>query len=99
MAWSSGRLIRKFSLNKSALAASRSTLPAPNLQYLASVVPLVDRLIYVQSLVALQANQLGAQSVGQGACDLGLADTGFPLQEQGPLQLHRQEYGHCQRPV
>ena len=63
------------------------------------MVPLVNCLVDVQSFIALQAYQLGAQSGGQGAGDLGLADPGLPLQEQRPLQLHSQEYGNCQGPV
>ena len=49
------------------------------LQHLAGVVPLVDRLVNVQTLVALEADEVGAQSLGQGTGDLRLPDAGLAL--------------------
>ena len=68
----------------------------PDLQHLPGVVPFVDRMVYVQSFVALKADQLRVQPGGQGPGYLGLAHAGLTFQEKGPLQLDGQEYRHCQ---
>ena len=49
---------------------------------LALVVPLVERGVLVQALVALQADQLGAAHRGQRLGDLGLADAGLAFEQQ-----------------
>ena len=53
-----------------------------DMQHLLRVVPLVERGVGVEPFVALQADQLGAQDLGQHFGDLGLADPGFALQKQ-----------------
>ena len=63
------------------------------------MVPLVDGVVDVQPLVALQAYQWSIKSCGQGAGDFGLAHAGLSLQEQGALQPHGQEYGNGQGAV
>ena len=63
----------------------------PNLEDLASVVPFVDCGVNVQSLIALEANQVAVQYGGQDLGDLGLADAGFAFQEEGAVQLEGQE--------
>jgi hypothetical protein len=59
---------------------------------LALVVPLVDRRIGVEPLVALQADERGIEGAGQGPRHLGLADPGVALQQQGAAKgLHERE--------
>ena len=50
------------------------------------MIPLVYRVVYVQSLVALQPYQWRLEGGGQCPGDLGLANAGFSLEEQRPLQ-------------
>ena len=80
-----------------AVAAPR--LHQPYLQQLARMVPLVHRVVDVQTLVALQANQVGLQSRRQRPGNLRLANAGLAFQEKGTLQLERQENGDGQPPV
>ena len=63
------------------------------------MVPLVDRVVDVEALVALQPDQIGAESGGQGAGDFGLPDPSLAFQEQRAAQLQRQEDGDGQPPV
>ena len=70
-----------------------------NFQQLAGVVPLVDRVVDVEALVALQPDQIGAESGSQSAGDFGLADAGLAFQEQRAAQLQRQEDGDGEPPV
>src|SRR5690606_12523865 len=60
-------------------------------EHLARVVPLINRVRDVQSLIALQANQVGAEDRGQNLGDLGLADAGLAFEQQRLGQLQRQE--------
>src|SRR5690606_11004684 len=53
--------------------------------------PLVARLAEVDPLVALEADQLAAGPPGQRLGDLGLAHTGLALEEERPVEAHRQE--------
>ena len=58
------------------------------------IVPLVERGVLVEPLVALQADQLGAVHGGERLGDLGLADAGFALEQQRPLEeIHQPERG------
>src|ERR1019366_4432343 len=61
-------------------------------QQLTRVVPFVDRLGGVDSLVALQADQLAAGPTGQHPGQLGLADAGLTLEEQWPLEPQGEKY-------
>lgn len=70
-----------------------------NLQKLTGVVPLVDRVVYVEAFVALEADQVGLQAGSQGPGDLGLADSCLSFEEEGPLQLEGQKYGDGQSAV
>jgi hypothetical protein len=54
----------------------------PDGQQLAGVVPLVERLVGVDALVALQPDELPPEHGGQHPGDLGLADAGLALQQQ-----------------
>ena len=53
---------------------------------LALVVPLVERGVLIQSLVALQADEFGAVHRRQRLGDFRLADAGLALQQQRPLE-------------
>ena len=57
-------------------------LEQPDLEHLARVVPLVDRGVDVEALVALEADEPGAEGRGQDLGQLGLADAGLALEEQ-----------------
>ncbi len=58
---------------------------------LSRVVPLVERVTHVQALVALQANQIGAERGRHRAGQRGLADAGLALEKQRALQAKREK--------
>ncbi len=63
-------------------------------EQLALIVPLVERGVLVEALVALQADQLGAVHGGERLGDLGLADAGLAFEQQRPLEkLHQPQRG------
>ena len=53
---------------------------------LALIVPLVERGVLVEALVALQADQLGAVHGGERLGDFGLADAGLAFEQQRALE-------------
>ena len=53
------------------------------------IVPFVDGRGHVQAFVALETNEPTPKGIGQNLGDLGLADTGLALEEQGPPQGQR----------
>jgi hypothetical protein len=60
-------------------------------QQLARVVPLVQRMTDIESFVTLQTNQVGAER-SRGRRGKGrLADAGFTLEKERPLEAKRQE--------
>src|SRR5437667_3442168 len=63
---------------------------------LLGVLPLVERLALVESLVALQTNERSRGDVRERLGELGLADAGRPLDEHGPTHPRGQEHdgGH-----
>src|SRR5262249_30041295 len=63
------------------------------------VVPLVQRVRDVQTLVALEAYELGLQRLGQRLGNLGLADAGFALEKERTAQLEREVNGQRERAV
>ena len=65
-------------------------LGGPEVEELASVVPVVDGLGGVDALVALQPDQLAARPRRQDLGQLGLADPGLAFDEQRPAQRDRQ---------
>ena len=82
IASSSGRLSRNRSLNMYASRSSRlepSALAQARVQHLARIVPLVERRHRVEPFVALQADQLRAEHVGEHFRAFGLADAGRAL--------------------
>ena len=66
---------------------------------LPGVGPLVDRVVDVQPLVALEPDQPRAEQARQHFGDLGLADPGFALQKERLAELQRQEDHGCQAMV
>ena len=66
-------------------------LGEPDLHHLRRIVPLIDGGGDVEPLVALQADQLSPERLGQHLGDLGLADARLAFQEQRPPHLERQE--------
>ena len=66
-------------------------LDRAQVEELARVVPLVHGLAGVDALVALEADELASGPAGEDLGDLGLADAGFTLEQQRPLQRERQE--------
>jgi hypothetical protein len=70
------------------LAAS---LEQPNLEHLARVVPLVDRGVDVEALVALEADEPRPEGGREDLRELRLADAGLALEEQRPPQLEPEE--------
>ena len=63
-------------------------------EQLALVVPLVERGVLVETLVALQPDQLGRVDRGERLGDLGLADAGLALEQQRPLEeIHQPQRG------
>ena len=68
-------------------------------EQLARVVPVVERLVNVDALVALQPDQARAGGAGQRLGDLGLADPGLALEQQRLPQLAGQEDGGRQGAV
>ncbi len=72
---------------------------ALQVQQLAGVVPLIQRLARVDALIALQAHQLSTAGGGQRLGELGLADAGLALQEQRPPEHRGKVHGGGQPPV
>jgi hypothetical protein len=81
------------------LALVDATLGRAQRQELAGVVPVVERVVEVDPLVTLQADEPGADRAGQRLGDLGLADARLPLDEQRLAELGGEEDGRGQRPV
>ena len=69
------------------------------MEHLPAVVPLVDGLVDVHALVALQPDQPPARRSSQHFGHLGLANAGFSFQEQRLGQPHRQENRGGERAV
>ena len=74
-------------------------LEQPDLEHLARVVPLVDRRVDVQALVALEADEPRAEGRREDLGELGLADAGLALQEQRTPELEGQEHRGHERAV
>ena len=71
----------------------------PGVEELARVIPLVEGLPGVDALVALQADQLGAQHPGERPADLGLADARLTLEQQRPAHREGEVEGHGEAAV
>jgi len=81
------------------LALVDPRLGCPQRQQLPRVVPVVERVMQIDALVALQADQTGAGGPGQRLGDLRLADPGVALEQQRLAQLGGQEDRCAQRTV
>ncbi len=68
-------------------------LGGPEVQQLAGVVPLVERLGRVEAVVALEPDERRAGPGREGPGHLGLAHAGVAFEEQRPLQPQGQEHG------
>ena len=82
-----------------ALVGVAARLEQPDLEHLARVVPLVDRRVDVEALVALEADQPGPERRGEHLGELRLADAGLTLEQQRPSELEREEDGRRERAV
>jgi len=61
------------------------------LEELARVVPLVERVAHLEPFVALEPDQIGVEDTGDGGCEGGLAHAGFAFEEQRTPQADRKE--------
>ena len=66
------------------------------MQQLRRVVPFVERLALLHAVIALQANHLTRQNLGQRLRQRGLAHARLALQQQRALELERQKHGRGQ---
>src|SRR5688572_9621501 len=64
-----------------------------DLEDLPRVVPLVDRALEIEPLVALEADQRAIEHRRQHLGDLGLADAGLALEEERLAEAEREEDG------
>src|SRR5208282_1242969 len=62
-------------------------------EQLALIVPLVERGVLVEALIALQTDELGAVHRGERLAHLGLADAGLALEQQRPLEEFHEPQG------
>ena len=74
-------------------------LRGAHVQKLRGVVPLVEGFSLLQTVVALQAQQLALHGFGQGLGQLRLAHARFAFQKQRPLQLERQKNRCSEAPI
>ena len=68
-------------------------------QQLARVVPVVERVVEVDALVALEPDQARAGGGGERLADLGLAHSRLTLEQQRLLERDREEDGDGEAPV
>jgi hypothetical protein len=68
-------------------------------QQLARVVPVVEGVVKVDALVALEADQARAGDPGECLGHLGLAHAGLALQQQRLLEGGREVHGSGEAPV
>ena len=82
------------------LAVERvSGVENPQLEQLPGVVPLVQGVTDVESLVTLEANQIGAERGGRSRRQRGLANPGFALEKERPPQAECQKDRHRETAV
>ena len=74
-------------------------LEQPDLEHLARVVPLVDRGVDVEALVALEPDEPRAEARREDLGELRLADAGLALEKQGPPEPEPEEHRRRERPV
>jgi hypothetical protein len=76
-----------------ALRVERLLLAGAQMEELAGVVPVVERVMEVDALVALESDQVGARGSRQRLSDLGLADARLALEQERLLEGRRQVDG------
>src|SRR6185437_11150721 len=81
------------------LALVDASLGGAQGQQLTRVVPVVDRVVQVDALVTLQADQTRAGRRGKRARDLGLAHARLALEQQRLLERYSKVDAQRQRPV
>ena len=81
------------------LALVDPALGRPQREQLPRVVPVVHRVVQVDPLVALQADQARAGGGRQRSRHLGLADAGLALEQQRLLERDREMDRQRERPV
>jgi len=74
-------------------------LEEPDGQHLAGVVPLVESMVGVEALIALEADEGFLEHRRQHLGDLGLPDACLTLEKQGPSQLQSQVHRHRQAAI
>ena len=67
--------------------ALAARLEQPDVKHLAGVVPIVDGVMDIQPLVALEADQCRAEQVRHRLGHLRLSHAGFPFEKDGARQL------------
>src|SRR5581483_4639373 len=70
-----------------------------DIEQLASIVPLIERLVGVNALVALEADQLAPEHRGKDFCKFRFADSNLSLEEDGSLKGHRHKHRRRQSAV
>ena len=70
-----------------------------HVEQLCGVIPLIQRFALLQPVVTLQTDERALQRRGQCLGQFGLAHAGLTFEQQGALQLERQEHSRCQTPV
>src|ERR671936_1430692 len=73
------------------LLRHRTFLRRADVQQLTRVIPLVDRVRNVESLVALESNEPRRHRSGERLRRLGLTDAGFALEQEGLLEYEREK--------
>ena len=74
-------------------------LEQADLEHLARIVPLVDRRVDVEALIALQPDQPRAQARREDLRELRLADARLALEEERPGELEGEERRRRERAV
>lgn len=74
-----------------ALVVETGSIAGTDSQQLACVIPFVGGSSDIQSVIALQADELGAECPRQYPCQLGLAGPGLALDEQRAPEAQRQK--------
>jgi hypothetical protein len=69
------------------------------LEQLAGIVPLVQRVADLEPFVALKAYEIGLEHGGGGRCERRLPDAGFALEKERALQPEREEQSNRQTAV
>jgi len=71
----------------------------PELEQLARIIPLVDRLPDVEAFIALKTDQIGLERRGSRRCECRLADTGLTLEKKRAIETERQKQRDGKAPI